>query len=86
MDALNNFQYDVFVSYSRKDFDFAQKLSQRIERYIPPKSTGLSKRRLQVFIDAKRLTASSDLAGNLKEKVLASKYLVLVCSPNTPGA
>jgi hypothetical protein len=28
--------YDVFISYSRKDIDFARKLESTLESYVPP--------------------------------------------------
>lgn len=86
MNATETFQYNVFLSYSSKDRAIAEKLSRRIRSYIPPVKTGLGKKKLSVFRDEERLTASGNLAEALKEKLNNSEFLVLICSPNAAGS
>lgn len=74
--------YDVFISYSHADKTIAERLSKRIRRYAPPKQLGLGKKRLQVFRDVERLTASADLSTELSERIHKSKRLLLLCSPS----
>ena len=51
------YDYDAFISYSRKDQAFAQLLEQRLEAYRPPRGLGVPTRNLRVFLD------SSDIRG-----------------------
>jgi hypothetical protein len=74
-------RYDAFVSYSHQDAALAERLSRRIRTYRPPRAASLPRRRLRVFRDRERLTASSDLGRSLSETVGASAHLVLLASP-----
>jgi hypothetical protein len=71
-------RYDAFVSYSHQDAALAERMSRRIRTYRPPRATSLPRRRLQVFRDRERLTASSDIGRSLSETVGASAHLVLL--------
>jgi hypothetical protein len=74
--------YDVFLSYSHADLPIAELLSKRIRRFkIPSKRVGLDQKKLEVFRDKERLSASSDLTNELTEHLSASKHLVLLISP-----
>jgi hypothetical protein len=42
----NHEHYDVFISYSRKDHEFASQLEKTLNNYSPPKRLGLNERRL----------------------------------------
>jgi hypothetical protein len=50
--------YDVFVSYSRMDGPFVERLVRRLESFAPPKELGLPTRRLSVFVDTEDLYGS----------------------------
>lgn len=78
--------YDAFLSYNSKDVLLAEKLSRRIRRYVPPKRAGLGEKKLEIFRDIERLTSSDDLNYTLREKVLGSRYLILLCTPNTTNS
>src|SRR5437868_1107400 len=72
--------YDVFVSYSREDVVFATRLQRALQRYRPPKTLPVVRRRLRVFRD------QSDLTGNayyeaIQRQLAASSTLVVICSP-----
>jgi hypothetical protein len=76
------FRYSVFISYSRKDIDFARKLEDALESYRPPRHLPVPRRHLKVFRDESDFTGgeySAALDRNLRD---ASKLLV-ICSPNS---
>jgi tetratricopeptide (TPR) repeat protein len=76
------FKYSVFISYSRKDIDFARKLEDALEAYRPPRHLPVPRRSLRVFRDESDFTGSEYSAAldrNLRD---ASKLLV-ICSPNS---
>ncbi len=74
--------YDAFISYSHEDEPLARRLSRRIRSYRPPRQVQTDKRKLTVFRDVERFTASPDLAGALTERVTASRRLILLASPD----
>jgi TIR domain/Anaphase-promoting complex subunit 4 WD40 domain/WD40-like Beta Propeller Repeat/WD domain, G-beta repeat len=76
------FKYDAFVSYSRRDSEFARRLEQALNSYSPPKDLGVPQRRLRVFRD------ESDFQGveyhaSLDRNLRESANLLVVCSPNS---
>src|SRR5262245_48130308 len=73
--------FDAFISYSHEDEPLARRLSRRIRSYRPPSKIRVATRKLSVFRDVERFTASHDLASALAERVIASRKLVLLCSP-----
>ncbi|MTV50833.1 TIR domain-containing protein [Heliobacillus mobilis] len=81
--------YDAFISYRHTDLDIevAKKLHRLLENYRIPRSiakqTGV-KRIKRVFRDQEELPVSSDLSENIQLALKNSKYLIVVCSPNTP--
>jgi hypothetical protein len=77
-------KYDVFLSYSHADLVIAELLSKRMRRFkIPSARIGHDHKKLEVFRDKERLSASSDLTYELTEHLNASKHLVLLISPST---
>ena len=52
----HDFPHDAFISYSRRDIDFARVLEKTLEAYSPPKDLGLPQRRLDVFRDEGDIT------------------------------
>jgi hypothetical protein len=73
-------QYDAFISYSRKNEDFAAKLEQALENYRPPKGLEAPQRRLNIFRD-KRDFKVGDYHQNLEASLMASAKLIVICSP-----
>jgi len=55
--ADEKYDYDAFISYSRKDQAFAQLLERRLEAYRPPKGLGVPTRHLRVFLDTATFAA-----------------------------
>lgn len=81
-----SFLYDAFISYSRRDSSLAERLSRRIRWYRPPSASKAAKRRLTVFRDVERLTASSDLTGALTREVEQARNLVVIASPDAAAS
>ena len=84
------YQFDVFLSYSRKDEDFGRKLEEALENYTLPKnvaSRSVSTKRLNVFRDKKDLVPNdSDYYKTIEGYLNRSRYLVVICSPNARGS
>jgi WD40 repeat protein len=82
----DDYQFDVFLSYSRKDEEFGKKLEEALENYRLPKhvkTSLISRNRLSVFRDKNDLVPTDTdyyqtIAGYLKR----SGNLIVVCSPN----
>ncbi|MTV48853.1 TIR domain-containing protein [Heliobacillus mobilis] len=81
--------YDAFISYRHTDLDIAvaKKLHRVLENYRIPRSiakqTGIKKIN-RVFRDQEELPASGNLSENIQTALKNSRYLIVVCSPNTP--
>ena len=83
------FLYDAFISYRHVDRDrkWAEWLIDALERYHVPKSLqhrGLPPRLHKVFRDEDEVPASSDLNDQIREALIASRFLIVVCSAFTP--
>jgi WD40 repeat protein len=80
------YQFDVFLSYSRKDEEFGKRLEEALESYTLPKAVSaraLSTKRLNVFRDKKDLVPTdSDYYKSIEGYLKLSRYLIVVCSPN----
>lgn len=82
----DDYQFDVFLSYSRKDEEFGKKLEEALENYRLPKhvkTSLISRNRLSVFRDKNDLVPTDTdyyqtIAGYLKR----SGNLIVICSPN----
>ena len=84
-------KYDAFISYRHTalDLSVAKKLHKALETYHIPKSvqkkTG-KKRINRVFRDQEELPIGSDLNDNISEALKEAEYLIVICSPDTPGS
>jgi WD40 repeat protein len=80
------YQFDVFLSYSRRDGEFVRRLEEALKNYRPPKgvkSCSGSTNRLSVFRDKKDMVPTdSDYFKTIEGYLKRSAYLVLICSPN----
>ena len=70
--------YDVFLSYARVDEDIADALQQGLETFARP---WWARRAVRVFRDRTALAAGSDLGRDLQARIAASRWFVLVASP-----
>ena len=83
--------YDAFISYRHTplDMEFAKKVHSGLETYRVPKAvqkkTGKKKIK-RVFRDQEELPIGSDLNDNISAALRESEYLVVICSPETPGS
>ena len=82
-------KYFAFISYSHKDKDAAKKLQNFIQGYkIPAKledRPDLPKRIGRVFRDEDEL-AGDELTPQIEEALRQSRYLIVVCSPNSANS
>lgn len=82
----NDHQFDVFLSYSRKDEEFVNRLEEALESYRLPKDVKtslVSKNRLRVFRDKRDLVPTDgDYWKTIENYLERSAYLVIICSPN----
>ena len=84
---LENYKYYAFVSYSRKDQKIAKWLQNKLERYrLPAKirkeHSEIPKKLFPIFRDQTDLTGI-ELAEALMTELVNSKYLIVICSPNS---
>ncbi|MBR7021752.1 MAG: TIR domain-containing protein [Lachnospiraceae bacterium] len=83
--------YDAFISYRHTplDMEIAKKVHSGLETYRVPKAvqkkTGKKKIR-RVFRDQEELPIGSDLNDNIAAALRESEYLIVICSPETPGS
>ena len=83
--------YDAFISYRHTplDMEFAKKVHSGLETFRVPgavqKKTGKKKIR-RVFRDQEELPIGSDLNDNIAKAIRESEYLIVICSPDTPGS
>ena len=81
----------AFISYSRKDVEVAKYLQDRIEKYVYQKDYVSECNRPEdenrvrpIFLDLTDLSAQvRDFSTELKENLEASRYLIVICSPNS---
>jgi hypothetical protein len=84
-----DYKYWAFISYSHQDASFARRLHRALETYPIPKKLverthlyGTLPRRLApIFLDRDELPGSPDLSEQIEAALLASRYLIVICSP-----
>ena len=84
-------RYDAFISYrhSELDMEIAKKLHKGLETFKIPASVSkkYGKKRIErVFRDQEELPIGSDLDDNITSALAESEFLIVVCSPRTPGS
>lgn len=82
------YRYYAFISYSHKDRETAKRLQKTLHRYhLPSKvlksNPDLPKKLSPVFLDESNLVAVGPLDESLRRNLDASKYLIVICSPNS---
>lgn len=80
-------KYFAFISYQRKDEEWADRLRSKLEHYRLPSSVrkqdaSLPKEIRPIFRDALEL-AGGVLAKEIETALQQSKYLIVICSPNS---
>lgn len=79
----NIFKYRAFVSYAHADERVAARLHRALEAYRVPQylQAKHSKKLSPIFRDVTELTAHHSLSDKIKEAVLKSRCLIVLCSP-----
>jgi WD40 repeat protein len=91
---VNDFKYWAFISYSHKDKAWGDWLHKALETYRVPKRLvgrasrdgAVPKRLFPVFRDRAELSASSDLGPDINASLKASRYLIVICSPESASS
>jgi hypothetical protein len=78
-------EWDVFISYSRKDHAFATRLHAALNAYQPPRDLPLPQRRLQAFLDTSDFVAP-DYRPAIRRHLKNASKLIVICSPNAVGS
>lgn len=81
--------YIAFISYKHieRDAAIAKKVHSLIENYIIPRELRTKGKKLGVvFRDEEELPISSDLSESIRSALDASRYLVVVCSPEAKAS
>lgn len=71
---------DVFISYSRRNLDFARSLEKRLREFKPPRDLDVPQRYLNVFRDEADITGT-DYYQSIERHLGESGKLIVVCSP-----
>ncbi len=84
-------RYAAFVSYRHmpRDRQWAIRVMRALEAYRTPaplKREAFPDRIGHLFRDEDEIPASSDLSDQIKEALARSDYLIVICSPDTPGS
>jgi WD40 repeat protein len=80
-DPHQTYAHDAFISYSRKDNAFAQKLEVALEKFSPPRQLAVPHKRLDIFRDVTDFTGV-DYHKSVGDHLRSSAKLIVVCSPN----
>ncbi len=84
-------KYDAFISYRHAplDMEIAKKVHTGLETYKIPKAVRKKTGKVKmgrVFRDQEELPIGSDLGDNISGALATSEYLIVICSPRTPGS
>ena len=74
-------EWDIFISYSRKDHQFATRLHAALNAYQPPRGLPLPRRRLQAFLDTSDFSGP-DYRPAIRRHLGNSAKIIVICSPN----
>ena len=79
------------ISYSSTDADVAKRLHRKLESYRIPRDLGgrpgrdepVPRRIFPIFRDRDELPLSADLGSSIEDALRASRYLIVLCSPDS---
>lgn len=74
--------YDIFISYSHVDMQFAVRLETALRKYRPPFGSHLEPKRLAVYRDESEASGTF-LSEALGQAIAASRKLIVICSPSS---
>ena len=86
--------YFAFLSYSHVDAGWGEWLHDELEKFRVPSSLAgrltpqgvVPKRLTPIFRDRKELAASGDLGAEIREALIASRFLIVLCSPSAANS
>jgi hypothetical protein len=89
--AIDQVKYRAFISYSQRDKKWGDWLHKALETYrVPRRLVGkesregkVPRRVFPIFRDREELAVSSDLGSNIEQALRESRYLIVICSPNS---
>ena len=78
-------KYKAFISYSHKDKAWADWLHKRLETYKFPKNLSASNASAlkPIFRDREELSVSSNLSSKIREALIDSECLIVICSEHS---
>ena len=84
-------RYDAFISYRHSELDsfVAKNIHKSLETFKVPKAVAKKsgkKSIKRVFRDQEELPIGSDLGDNIEAALSESEFLIVICSPRTPGS
>ena len=85
----DSYSYKAFISYSHSDQKWARWLHRALESYRVPKhlvgtrtdAGAIPERLTPVFRDRDELAVSADLSDRIREALIESEFLIVICSP-----
>jgi WD40 repeat protein len=88
------FKYWAFISYSHRDKQWGDWLHRSLETYqVPKRFVGEAtrdgprpKKLFPIFRDRDELPVSADLGTQINEALAQSRYLIVICSPNSAAS
>ena len=88
MQGLTTFNNYVFISYNHKDTKEADELVRRLDKYLLPvsihkKHPDKERKIRRIFRDKDSMGAGGNLPDVIKNELDDSRYLVVICSPNS---
>src|SRR5579884_139652 len=90
--TVGGYRYKAFISYRHHPVDrrWATWIESRLEAFRVPKrlqrERGLPARLGRCFRDEDELATSADLSRDIRHALKESEFLIVVCSPRTPGS
>ena len=86
--------YRAFISYSHRDKSWGEWLHKAIETYRTPRKIAgnegrdgtVPKRLFPIFRDTDELPTSADLGQAINSALAASRYLIVICSPDAANS
>src|SRR5689334_4687556 len=75
-------RHDAFISYSRKNEEFADSLEKALEGYTPPKGMKAEQRHLEIFRDKQDFTGN-EYHQSLERHLRDSGKLIVICTPES---
>lgn len=87
MTAVPDYKYFAFISYNSRDTAWGKRLQRKLENYRLPSTLcsehGWARKPLKPVFFAPTDIQPGGLSAELQERLRASKYLIVICSPHS---